>query len=181
MDLANPGNWSKVFDQQFNAVQVAQHGTGPGSILVYDPIPPAVTSLAPPIGLVKCASSTADPKWWLGCWAGAYQRLNGQRTQIYRRKCSLQSGTLLSIPNLGIVPYEIEFAIPKWLDVIHIELWQFTEQSGRYLPVNDQVLLTTMDVVSQRQAEIEADIEEIKQQQLNRQFTLEVSQTETTP
>jgi hypothetical protein len=57
-------------------------------------------------------------------------------------------------------------------------LWQFTDQSGRYLPVNDQVLLTTLDVIAQREAEIERDIEEIKQQQLNRQFTLEVNQSE---
>ena len=150
MDLSNPNNWSLVFSTNLQAHLAAQHGTGPGSVLIFDPIPPVQTSIASPVGLVRCTSRTANPKWFLGCWINVFLSFARQRTRVFSRKCSLKSATFLDLPNFEQFPYEVEFSIPEWMEDLSIELWQFTEASGRYIPVNEQVLYTAVEVLDQR-------------------------------
>jgi hypothetical protein len=153
MDLANASNWAKVYDSSLTARLTAQYGSGPGSILIFDPIPSVTTSLATPVAIVKCTSLTANPKWFTGSYFNAYQQL-GQRVIIFSKKCSLKSATLCLLPNYGIIPYEVEFTFPHWIEDIKIELWQFTDQSGQYLPVSDQVLFSAVEIVEQKVAEL---------------------------
>lgn len=152
MDLSNPNNWALIFSTNLQARLAAQYGTGPGSVLIFDPIPSIQATLASPIGLVKATSRTAHPKWWLACWLHAYQNFANQKTRIYTKKCGLKTATLCQLPNYGAesIPYEIEFSIPHWMEDLNLELWQFTDVSGRYLPVEEQVILSAVEVVEER-------------------------------
>ena len=160
--LSNPNNWSLIFSINLQAHLAAQHGSGPGSVLIFDPIPPVQATLATPVGLVRCTSSTANPKWFVGCWANVFQQFAGQRTRIFSRKCSLKSATFLELPNFGQFPYEIEFSIPNWMEDLSIELWQFTEASGRYIPVEDQVIYSAVEILDQRLRNRVLDIQIIR-------------------
>jgi hypothetical protein len=164
MDLTNNNNWSLIFSQSLRAKLKAQYGEGSGSVLIFDPIEPVFTTLATPVGLVKATSTTAHPRWYVGCWLNAFLALNGQRTKVFSQKCPLSSAAFIHLPSYGITPYEIEFSIPHWMEDLNIQLWQFTDQSGRYLPANDQVLLSTMDVVARLEAELDKKITQIVQQ-----------------
>ena len=150
MNLSNPNNWSLIFSTNLQANLAAQYGTGPGAVLIFDPIPSVQTSLGTPVGLVRCSSQTANPKWFLGCWLNAFQQFAGQKVRIFSKKCSLKTATFLELPNFGQFPYEIEFSIPDWMEDLRIELWQFTEASGRYIPVEDQVIFTAIEILDQR-------------------------------
>lgn len=162
MDLSNPTNWALIGNWNLQANLAAQYGTGPGSVLIFDPIPSVQASLATPVGLVKATSRTASPKWWLGCWLHAYQSFAGQRTCIFTKKCGLKAATLCQLPNFEQFPYSIEFSIPAWMEDLNIELWQFTDGAGRYLPVNEQVILSTVEVVEERLRNRSIDIQIVR-------------------
>lgn len=53
---------------------------------------------------------------------------------------------------------------PYWLGDISLEVFQFTSQSGQYLSADEQVLLSAVEVVEMRQAELEQIIRQIQQQ-----------------
>lgn len=164
MDLTNPSNWSVIFEQRLQATFLRQHGEGEGSLLVYEPIDPVSVSLGTPVGLVKLFSPTAKDSWFFGCYLNAFLQIANQKTRVFSQKCSLRSSTPIYIPNYGVVPYEIEFRIPKWIDDITIVLYQFTDQSGRYVEASQQAIMSAIEVVEQRELELQTQLLTIERQ-----------------
>lgn len=158
MDLTNPANWSIVYQANLQGNLVAVHGEGVGAIKVYDPIPTQSTSLGSPVGLVKTSAPSDEikPDWFTACWINAgIELIPGNPTNLLRKRCGLNQSTLIELPNVGKFPYQIKFQIPKWLISLQIQLWQFTDESGRYVPLEDSLVWTAVEVVEQRQQILE--------------------------
>jgi hypothetical protein len=164
MDLTNPANWSVIYEQRLQAMFLTQHGEGNGSVLVYEPIGSKVSSIATPVGLVKCYSPTAMETWYTGCYFNAYLNIANQKTRVFNKKCSLKGATPIFLPQYNVVPYEVEFYIPKWIDDITIVLYQYTDQSGKYDQINQQAIYSAIEVIEQRQNEIKNTLGTVSQQ-----------------
>ncbi len=166
MDLTNSNNWARVGSWNRRANLISKHGSGIGAVEFYDPIPPIYTSLATPIGLIKTTapSNEIKPNWFKACRANAYLNfVPGVRDRIFSKVCGLNQGTFLQLPNVGKFPYQLELVIPDYLISLYVELWQFTDSSGKYLPASEQVVLSAVEVVEQRQRELEVLVQQQKQ------------------
>ena len=168
MDLTNPANWSVVYQANLRGNLIAtygQPGDGAGQLQIYDPIPDQQATLATPVGLVRTFAPDDEIKssWYTGCWfVGEIDLVSGVDTRLLKKQCALNKATIIELPNLGKFPYKVTFRIPPWLISLRIELWQFTDQSGKYVPLEDSVVWTAVEVVEQRTQDLE---QLIRQQQ----------------
>lgn len=167
MDLSNPNNWSTVYSSNRVVIVTATRQWGG---IEYLPLPDVETTLATPVGLLNLNSvyvnpSTKQKYYGVGCYLDAYLDLSGVRTKVASKKCIIHEGTFLSLPNFGVYPYKLVLSFPYWIQQIYVELKQFTDQSGRYLDQDESVLFTAVEVVEQRQQQIEQLLKQQQQQQ----------------
>lgn len=168
MDLLNPTNWVRVASWDLRVANLFYTASGkPRLRKGYTDIQPVETTLATPVGLIKTTAPETElqPNWDTACWFSAYLPLRpGSMDRVYRETCSLNEGTYLHLPNFGVFPYHVKIAVPWYLPSLKIELWQFTDQSGKYLQSSQQAVLSAIEVVEQRNVELSSQIEQLRQQ-----------------
>lgn len=158
MDLNNPNNWSRIANWNLRANLRAKYGEGKGALEVYDPIPDVWGTIATPIGLVRtyARSDEIKPTWFKACRINVYHSFSSQpgTDRIFSKACGLNQGTFLEIRDFENYPYRVQFQIPQWIINLDIELWQFTSESGKYDRSNQIAILSAVEVVEQRTAEL---------------------------
>lgn len=157
MDLSNAQNWSTVYSSRLRAQVLATTQYGG---IEHSPLANIEMNLASPIGIVNLYSSYVHPATkrgyiGVGCYLDAYLPLSGIRTKVYSRKCIINEGTFLQLPNFGVYPYRLELSFPYCISQIDVEIKQFIDQSGRYLDQDEAVVYTAVEVVEQRLQELD--------------------------
>lgn len=152
MDLTNPSNWAVIFEGSAEIDSTNLYKNLRDRI---SSLKPMKFSLGSPICTISTTSNQVKPSWNTGCFLRASQLIGGVKTQVYSRRCILNKSTLINIPYFGVIPYEIELVFPYWIaGQMQVTARQFIDQSGRYLPVSDQVLYSAVEVVEQRVNEL---------------------------
>lgn len=158
MDLGNPNDWAKIKTWSLKGNLVQQYGEGVGALQIYDPIPSQEAQLATPIGLIRtfAPESEVKPNWFKACRVSAFLSFTNQlgKDTVYSKTCGLNRGTFLQLPDFGIYPYTLRLEIPKWIISLDIDLWQFTSESGKYDQANQTAILSAVEIVEQRTAEL---------------------------
>ncbi len=162
MDLANSNNWSVIFEGNYTAPVIRTLNNGTQE---YNPLEPVHFELASPIAIVTTTTTEENTKvgWYTACWASAYLKLASSDTKVFTKKCQLNDSVLLQLPFYGVLPYKLKLSFPWWLTAISIKVRQFTDQSGKYTPVHEQVLLSAIEVVEQRERELQQQVQQIQQ------------------
>lgn len=159
MDLSNASNWALI-----HSSSVAVTKTIRWRGYEYPPLPDVELSLATPVCIVKTQSFSALEEKGLGAWMFVFLDLAGQLTRITKRICYLNASTFVTLPNFGVVPYKVKFVFPYKLEDMNLDVWQFVDESGRYLDQDESVLYTATEIVEQRQRELQQQISQIQQQ-----------------
>lgn len=152
MDLANASNWSVIYNQRLTSTPAPPTGR---SIYEYYPIQPVTIALASPICIVRIANNLPSEEYQhTACWLKAKLKLAEQDSIVLKRKCALDASTFISIPYFGVLPYTLLLEFHYWLRDLFVSVIQFTEASGRYDQGNQQAVLSAVEVVEQRTAEL---------------------------
>lgn len=179
MDLTNPNNWSQLGTWALRGNLKAKYGQGTGALEIYDPIPsPIKTSLGTPVGLVRTLAPEDEikPNWYKACRFNAYLTFPNtvSKDRIFSRVCGLNQGTFLQLPDFGVYPYRIEIDIPDYLISLYVQLWQFTSESGRYDQTNQTAILSALEVVEERQAQMQKQLEFVVNRDVATNYTVEI-------
>ena len=151
MDLSNASNWNQVanFSQRAKILQTYPNGGYQSEFLK-----PFATTLATPVCIAKISPLDPEPYPLFAGWINFYLPLAGENTRITGRRLFLNKPLLIQIQSLGIVPYSVEVDFAPKLTNVLFELWQFTDQAGRYLSSSQQALFSAVEVVEQREEEL---------------------------
>ena len=166
MDISNPQNWSVIYSSSRRVTVTQTYNYGGYN---YEPLGDIETSIATPVGLVTLSSSevykpTGKPYFGVGAYLDAYLPIAGQESRVYTKHCAINTSTLLQIPNYGYFPYKLRLSFPYWIEQLDAVVRQFTDLSGRYLKQDESVLLSAVEVVEMREAELSQRIEQLAQQ-----------------
>jgi hypothetical protein len=118
LDLTNPNNWFVVKQETVRANITAQGGSGIGSVIFFDPIPPISFSVGSPIVSLSVSIDDLSPnaKWVRAGWFSAFLNLPTGKNRVLNRKIYLFNSNIYHIPYYGVLPYQVEIALPKYFD-----------------------------------------------------------------
>ena len=127
MDLTNPANWFTVKQGKFNANITAQGGSGPGSIIYFDPIPPFEFSCSGSIlsVLVTVEGLAREAKWYRAGWLSAFLNFPTGKNRVHNQRLLLWEANLITLPSYGVYPYTIRISFPKHFDNADFKCDQF--------------------------------------------------------
>lgn len=169
MDLSNPSNWSQIV----NVEQRAVLNTYPNGGFQSRFLEPFVGTLATPVCIAKISILDAPDSFPVfGGWLSFHVPLIGSLTRVTSRELYSQTPLLIRLPVLDIIPYTVQMNFSPKLSAVLFEIWQFTDQSGKYLESSQQAILSAVEVVEQRESELEALVKQIQPLQ-NYELTLE--------
>lgn len=131
MDLGNEENWQQVLKGR-KEIKIVQQVPG---FLSYYPIPEFRIPIFSPIVKIQLLSESAKPHWFLGAWASLYLYAHTGYTLFGSKKCRINEDNLLIFDQpTEQIPYSLSLKIPKWIEDVDYEIWQYIDQSGRYSP-----------------------------------------------
>lgn len=127
MDLANAANWFTVSQGKFVANVTAQGGTGPGSLIYFDPIPPFEFSCSGSILSVLVSVEDLAPgvRWIKAGWLNAYLQFPTGKNRVHTQRLQLWEPNLITLPSYGVYPYTIRVTFPKHFDNASFRCDQF--------------------------------------------------------
>lgn len=127
MDLTNPVNWFTIKQGKFTANITAQGGSGPGSLIYFDPIPPFEFECSGSIlsVLVTVEGVSPDANWVRAGWLNGFLKFPTGKNRIYSQKLLLWEPNLIVLPSYGVYPYTIRVAFPKHFDNANFVCSQF--------------------------------------------------------
>lgn len=145
MDLTNPNNWHLVASIEKQVIY-----TIPGRR--YVALRPSVFSIVSPVVTVDISSTTAPPRWFLGCWAAFYISSGGKMQRLEgNHKCRLGESNLLVFPFFEGIPYSLKLDFPYWIEDVKIEIHEYV---GARQPVD--IPLETLDSLARIEGKLDA-------------------------
>jgi hypothetical protein len=149
MDLSNQNNWLLITDQIKVVTDVSAH---PDYDRRYLPLESTELQVTSPIIMISLNSFDIRSRWRTGAWATLFAQVNGRLARIGERKfCELYQDNYLSFSYLGqdAIPFLLRIDYPWWIKDISLKVWQYIDQSGRYLSAEiEQSLIELEDRVN---------------------------------
>jgi hypothetical protein len=133
MDLGNQANWALVLSGT-KKIRIVHQDAGSIS---YIPLPEIKAALSSSVVKVSLRSESAKPSWFLGAWANFYCFAHTGFTLLSQgqRICRLNDDNLFIFDQpTEQIPYSIALQFPKYLEDVTFEIWEYTDNSGRYSP-----------------------------------------------
>ncbi|HEY9672745.1 MAG TPA: hypothetical protein V6D11_14970 [Waterburya sp.] len=165
MDISNPQNWNLIFNSNRSVQITATYNYGGYN---YVPLGDLECTIATPVALVTLLSdrlnkNTGKPYFGVGAYVDAYLPIAGQESKVFSKSCPINTSTLLQIPNYGYFPYKLKLSFPYWIEQLSVTIRQYTDFSGRYLNQDESILLSAVEVVEMREAELARQVELLTQ------------------
>lgn len=130
-ELATKENWELILTERRTATIKTQPTSGK---YFHNPIAPIYTTPNSHVLLIGTHSKFAKSHWFLGARVSQYlyvspsmnsNLISGVQTSDIKR-VGLNRLTLIKFEDYGVYPYTLQLEIPRWLEDIYIEVWEYT-------------------------------------------------------
>ena len=130
LDLTQSINWDLSYRNSFVAPTDSE-----GEVIA--PISPIVVTIPSQAAVLIAINQNARPTWFLAAWVSVRSpriylgstAVTNEEVELFRLKLPLRTPKLITIPNLGIPPYNLYLTFPKWHSAMLVEAWWYNTEN----------------------------------------------------
>jgi hypothetical protein len=151
LDLSNSLNWDLVVRQTYQVKWLSE--------TTFEALPDQSFTLDSRLLMVGVKCSKAQNTWWLGARLSMRLPVLPSSTSQFpasveacRKRCRLDSLTLIDFPVLGVSPYILNVEFPYWFEDASLEIWKY---SGPDTTTDSEALSRIEEKLNNRQLNVE--------------------------
>lgn len=150
LELANSQNWELILTQR-RAVIYHTDKVLRNSLYEYDPIQPIYANPRSHLLLIGTKSESSPSYWFLGARAAQFLYvspsmesyvISGVQAQG-TKNIGLNRITLVQFEDYGVSPYTLQLSIPRWIEDIQIEVWEYANP----IVSDSQIIIDRLDSI----------------------------------